>query len=70
MDLPGLESQLVGYVDLILATVKSVLLRISPEKTDVFVQAKRHLTSEAMCKKDGGQVMELFPITFVDGLSF
>jgi len=68
MDLPGLESQLVGYADLILSTVKSVLLRISPEKTDVFVQAKRHLTSEAMSKKD--RQVELFPITFVDGLSF
>ena len=65
-----LESQLIGYVDLMAETMKSVLLRISPEKTTVFVEAKRHLTSETLVnnrKKDRG--IELFPSSLVDALS-
>ena len=67
-DMMLLESQLVGYVDLLFDTMKSVLLRISPEKTSVFVEAKRHLTSVEMSKKE--RHVELFPITLVDALSF
>jgi len=62
-DITILESQLVGQMDLLLDTMKSVLLRISPEKTSVFVEAKRHLTSETINKK------ELFPTSLIDALS-
>ena len=43
-DVNQLETKLIDYTDDLLSeTMRSALLRISPEKTTVFVEAKRHM---------------------------
>ena len=63
-DVYQLETQLVEYTDDLLSeTMRSALLRISPEKTTVFVEAKRHM-SEVMSvsTKSSTATCKIFPL--------
>ena len=64
-DVYQLETQLVEYTDDLLSeTMRSALLRISPEKTTVFVEAKRHM-SEVMSvstKSNTSTPCKIFPL--------
>lgn len=58
-DLSQLEGSLSEYIDLIHENVRSALLRISPEKATVFIEAKHH----SMSLRKEGKTCTVFPVT-------
>lgn len=65
-DISHLEASMSEYIDLIHETIRSSLLRISPEKATVFIEAKRHSMSVT---KDGGRNCAIFPVTVMDAIA-
>ena len=62
-DVYQLETQLVEYTDDLLSeTMRSALLRISPEKTTVFVEAKRHMSEVVSTKSSTSIPCKIFPL--------
>lgn len=65
-DISILSEKLVEYAELLKDTIRSVLLRISPEKTTVFVEAKRHLASDKIMSLSPKRTAEIFPSNLVE----
>ena len=65
-DVHHLEIKLVEYTDDLLSeTMRSALLRISPEKTTVFVEAKRHMSEVMSTSNKSTSLCKIFPLGLI-----
>lgn len=67
-DMSELEPQVMEYTDLLQETMRSALLRISPEKTDIFVEANRHLGQLMTSVEGNGKSsgVQIYPLGLMD----